>query len=64
MSFIDVAMWYALYSGETKYAEHAINFVKFGIGGTKPYGNWGTWQGQYEGQIYNYYLQQLSATNN
>ena len=64
MSFIDVAMWYSLYSGDTKYAEHAILFIKDGIGGVKPYGSWGPWKGQYQGQIYNYYLQQLSATNN
>lgn len=57
ISFVDVAMWYALYSGESKYAEHAINYLKFGIGGVKPYGKWRSWQGQYEGQIYHYYLQ-------
>jgi hypothetical protein len=60
MSFIDIAMWYSLYSGDKKYAQHAIDFVNFGVGGKKPYGKWKNWQGQYESQIYNYYLQQLN----
>lgn len=64
MSFIDVAIWYSLYSGDTKYAEHATQFITNGIGGVKPYGKWSTWQGQYQAQLYNYYLQQLSTTYN
>jgi hypothetical protein len=59
-TYVDAAIWYALISGEKKYADHAINFVQKGIGGVKPYGKWATWQGQYEGQLYNYYLQQLN----
>ena len=57
LTFVDAAIWYALYSGEQKYADHAINFVQSGIGGRIAYGTWGSWLGQYEGQIYNYYLQ-------
>ena len=59
MSFIDVAIWYSVYSTDNKYAEHANNFIQNGIGGTFPYGDWGPWIGQFESQLYNYYLQQL-----
>lgn len=55
--FVDAAIWYAIHSGDKKYAEHAINFIKQGVGGIKAYGNWQPWYGQYEGQLYNYYLQ-------
>ncbi len=57
LTFVDAAIWYALYSGEKKYAEHAIGFVQTGIGGTVAYGNWSKWSGQYGGQVYNYYQQ-------
>lgn len=57
LSFVDAAIWYAIYSGQEKYATHAINFVRLGIGGVKPYGYWTSWNGQYEGQLYHYYLQ-------
>lgn len=63
-TYVDAAIWYTLISGEAKYADHAINFVQKGVGGVKSYGKWATWQGQYEGQLYNYYLQQLNETNN
>jgi hypothetical protein len=56
-TFVDAAIWYAIHSGDKKYAEHAIKFIKEGFGGVKAYGNWGIWHGQYEGQLYNYYLQ-------
>jgi len=59
MTFVDAAIWYSLYSKENKYAEHAITFVQQGIGGVRAYGNWGPWLGQYEGQLYNYYLQNI-----
>lgn len=59
LSFVDAAIWYDIRLGNTKYAEHAINFVQNGVGGNKAYGTWSTWQGQYESQLYNYYLQQI-----
>ena len=57
LSFVDVPIWYSIHSGDPKYAEHAINYVQLGIGGIKPYGKFSLWDGQYEAQIYNYYLQ-------
>ncbi|MBU2894673.1 hypothetical protein KO495_15280 [Colwellia sp. D2M02] len=57
LSFVDAAIWYSLYVENPKYADHAIHFVQYGIGGNKPYGSWDKWQGQYEAQLYNYYLQ-------
>ena len=59
-AYVDVAMWYSLSSNEPKYAEHAINFVQLGVNGVKPYGWFTFWIGQYESQLYNYYLQNSS----
>lgn len=57
LTFVDAAIWYSLHTGDTKYADHATGFVQSGIGGRIAYGTWSRWLGQYEGQIYNYYLQ-------
>jgi len=57
LTLVDSAIWYSMYSGDDKYADHAKGFVEVGIGGRQPYGTWSSWLGQYEAQIYNYYLQ-------
>lgn len=38
LRFVDVTI---LSSGYVTYAVHTINFVKLGIGDTRPYDNWG-----------------------
>jgi len=56
-TFVDVAIWYSMYSGDDRYAEQAIQYVQLGLNGVKPYGSWQSWLGGYQGQLYNYYLQ-------
>ena len=57
LSFVDAAIWYTYYSGIKSYADHAVSYVQHGIGGVKPYFWFGDWKGQYQSQMYNYYLQ-------
>lgn len=59
LSFVDVAIWYSMYSGDSTHAAHAINFHDNGIGGSKPYYFYGSWSGGYAGQLYYYYTQML-----
>jgi len=57
LTLVDPVIWFGLQTNKLKYAEHAKNFVESGIGGVKPYGNWKSWAGQFEGVMYQFYRQ-------
>ncbi len=57
LTLVAPVIWFGLQTNKLKYAEHAKNFVESGIGGVKPYGNWKSWTGQFEGVMYQFYRQ-------
>jgi hypothetical protein len=51
LTFVDPQAWYYLHTGKKEYLDHLNRYMEGGInGGTKPYGNFGKWKGQYEGR--------------
>lgn len=59
LTMVDPQIWLALQLDQPVMAAHARQYVEQGIPfkvGAKPYGQFKRWQGQYEGRLYNYYL--------
>lgn len=53
LSMVDPAAWYYWHTGKIKYRQQLEDYLDGGIdGGIPPYGNFSTWEGQFEGRFY------------
>jgi hypothetical protein len=63
LTLVDPQAWYYWNTGKEVYWDQVLTFVATGInGGERPYGSGfvnGEWNGQFEGQMYNYVLQNI-----
>lgn len=53
LTLVDPVAWYYWHTGNREVQEHLLRYVREGInGGERPYGNFETWEGQFEGRVY------------